>query len=114
MLLDYIYELDKFYSEVSEFLLSFSIDEKIFDELLTYQKSLIVVPGENSVCQKFDHDWHSYFEAILSNKDAELIHQPTTICFYAENAPEDWEDYARQIIWYGRRNKKTIRKTEKT
>ena len=26
---------------------------------------------------------------------------------------EDWENYARQIIWYGRRNKKTIRKIEK-
>lgn len=113
MLLDYIYKLDEFYAEASEFLLSFNIDKKTFDELLTYQKSLIVVPGENRVCQNFDYDWHSYFEAILSNKDAELAHQPTKVSFFAEDAPEDWEEYARQIIWYGRRNKKTIRKTAK-
>lgn len=113
MLLDYIYKLDEFYAESSEFLLSFPIDRKTFDELLIYQKSLIVVPGENNVCQDFDYDWYSYFDAVFSNKDAELAPKSTTVRFFAENAPDDWSDYARQIIWYGRRNKKTIRKTAK-
>ena len=33
--------------------------------------------------------------------------------FYADNVPDDWENYAKIIIWYGRRNKKTIRNIER-
>ncbi len=113
MLLDYIYKLDEFYEEAAEFLSRFEIEPKIFSELMTYQKQMIVVPGDNDVTCDFDYDWKSYFTSALSDKKAELVAQPSKIRLYTENVPEDWENYARQIIWYGRRNKKTIRKIEK-
>ena len=113
MLLDYIYKLDEFYEEAAEFLARFNIEEKIFNELMTYQKKMIVVPGENDSTVTFDYDWKSYFTLALSDKKAELAATPGKIRLFAENIPEDWENYARQIIWYGRRNKKTIRKIEK-
>lgn len=113
MLLDYIYKLDEFYNEAAEFLSGFGIDEKIFGELMTYQKQMIVVPGENDSECGFEYDWKGYFTSALSDKKAELVAEPSKIRLYAENVPEDWENYARQIIWYGRRNKKTIRKIEK-
>ncbi len=113
MLLDYIYKLDEFYDEAAEFLSRFDIEEKIFGELMTYQKQMIVVPGENDSKCTFEYDWKSYFTSALSDKKTELSAHPSKIRLYAENVPEDWENYARQIIWYGRRNKKTIRKIEK-
>lgn len=113
MLLDYIYKLDEFYEEAAEFLSRFEIEPKIFSELMAYQKQMIVVPGDNDVTCDFDYDWKSYFTSALSDKKAELVAQPSKIRLYTENVPEDWENYARQIIWYGRRNKKTIRKIEK-
>lgn len=113
MLLDYIYRLDEFYEEATEYLMTYDIDKSIFDELMSYQKNLIVIPGENNTCLNFNKDWNSYFESVLSNKEAVLVSEPSTVSFFAENVPDSWEDYARQIIWYGRRNKKTIRKTQK-
>ncbi len=113
MLLDYIYKLDDFYNEASEFLMSFNIDSDIFNELMTYQKSLIVVPGKNSIRHSFRYDWDSYFKNVLANKKADIVREPSVISFSADDAPTEWEDYARKIIWYGRRNKKTIRETKK-
>ncbi len=112
MLLDYIYELDKFYGEAKEFIMSFGIDPKVFDELMLYQKNMIVVPGVNDVTLDFEYDWNSYFDGILSNREVCLEKRPTVVRFFAERVPDSWKDYAREIIWYGRRNKKTIRKTE--
>lgn len=113
MLLDYIYKLDDFYTEATDFIKTFGIDSDVFNELLLYQKNMIVTPGENDSSHAFSYDWHAYFNNVLSNKEASLNRIGCNVRFFAENVPDDWENYARQIIWYGRRNKKTIRKIEK-
>lgn len=112
MLLDYIYRLDDFYKEAERFLARFEIEEDIYRELLSYQKNLIVTPGTNDVTVQYKHNWKSYFNAVLSNHEARLTATDDTCRFFAENVPSDWENYARVIIWYGRRNKKTIRTVE--
>lgn len=109
MLLDFIYELDGFYNEAAEFLAGYGIDKDIFDGLMKYQKNLIVVPGKNNVTLDFIYDFLSYFNNALSSRPAVLIKKQTSYNFYADSVPSDWENYARRIIWYGRRNKKTIR-----
>lgn len=112
MLLDYIYKLDDFYKEAVEFIAGYPIEQQILDDLLLYQKNMIVVPGINDSSLSFRYDWRSYFNSVFSNQEPELIEKPSTFRFFAENVPDNWEGYARQIIWYGRRNKKTIRKNE--
>ena len=112
MLLDYIYKLDDFYNEAEEFLKGFSIEESIMKELMSYQKNMIVVPYGNDVTLKFSYDWYSYFRSILANKPEELHKKDTELRFSAPDVPSDWLNYARKIIWYGRRNKKTIRNIE--
>ena len=112
MLLDYIYKLDDFYAQARQFLSRFDIDADIFEELLSYQKNLIVTPGTNDVTVQYRHNWREYFNCVLSNREAQLRETADTCRFFAENVPADWENYAKVIIWYGRRNKKTIRKVE--
>ena len=113
MLLDYIYKLDDFYREAEEFLKGFEIEEKVMSELMSYQKNTIVVPSSNDVTEKYSYDWKTYFYNILANKDVCLQKEETNLHFFAEDVPADWENYAKKIIWYGRRNKKTIRAVEK-
>lgn len=113
MLLDYIYKLDDFYKEAEEFIKGYSIEEDVMRELMSYQKNTIVVPSSNDVTEKYSYDWKTYFYNILANKDAKLEKLETELHFFAEDVPADWENYAKKIIWYGRRNKKTIRVVEK-
>ena len=112
MLLDYIYKLDEFYGEAEEFIQGFGIEEDIMKELMSYQRNLIVTPHCNDVTEKFDYNWKEYFYNILANKEANLEKKETSLRFFAEDVPADWEGYAKKIIWYGRRNKKTIRIVE--
>ena len=113
MLLDYIYKLDDFYKEAEEFIKGFDIEEDVLEELMSYQKNTIVVPSSNDVKEKYNYNWKDYFYNILANKDSSLEKAETNLRFFAEDVPADWENYAKKIIWYGRRNKKTIRAVEK-
>jgi len=113
MLIDYIYKLDDFYNEAEDFLASFGIEEKVMNELMSYQKNLIVTPFGNDVKETYNYDWKEYFYNILANKEATLEKKETSLRFFATDVPADWENYAKKIIWYGRRNKKTIRAVEK-
>ncbi len=113
MLLDYIYKLDDFYKEAEDFIKGYDIEEDVMNELMSYQKNTIVVPSSNDVTEKYSYDWKTYFYNILANKDAKLEKKETELHFFAEDVPADWENYAKKIIWYGRRNKKTIRAVEK-
>ncbi len=112
MLIDYIYKLDDFYNEAEDFLASFGIEEKVMKELMSYQKNLIVTPFGNDVEETYNYDWKEYFYNILANKEATLEKKETSLRFFATDVPADWENYAKKIIWYGRRNKKTIRAVE--
>lgn len=113
MLIDYIYKLDDFYNEAGAFLASFGIEDEVMRELMSYQKNLIVTPFGNDVKSTYSYDWKEYFYNILANKESVLEKKETALRFFAEDVPADWENYAKKIIWYGRRNKKTIRTVEK-
>lgn len=112
MLLDYIYKLDDFYKEAEEFIKDFGIEENVMNELMSYQKNLIVTPFDNDVKATYSYNWKEYFYNILANKETKLDKKETTLRFFADDVPSDWENYAKKIIWYGRRNKKTIRTVE--
>ncbi len=114
MLLDFIYEIDKFYEEAVTFINQYGIDEDIFDELLRFQKNMIVTPSYSDITETFCYNWAKYFDSVLANKPDELKKGDVSLNFFAPNVPANWRDYAREIIWYGRRNKKTLKKvTEK-
>ncbi len=112
MLIDYIYELDSFYSEAADYLNRFGIDEDVMAELTCYQKNMMVVPGKNDITVSFKYDWNSYFRNILANRPENIRKKDTSLRFFSPDIPDDWEGYARKVIWYGRRNKKTIRNIE--
>jgi len=110
MLLTFIYNKDEFYNEFMQFIGQFDIDETILQELLSYQKNMIVTPFGNDLTQEYSYDWKGFFDAVLANEKKELVKRNCTFRFFADDVPDTWKQYAKKIIWYGRRNKKTIRK----
>lgn len=113
MLLDYIYKLDDFYNEALEYIDTYDVEPEILAELMSYQKNFIVVPYNNDIIVSFKYDWEMYFSGIFSNKKVQLKKKNTTLRFFSEDVPEQWREYAKKVIWYGRRNKKTIRTVER-
>lgn len=106
--LDLAYELDKFYNEVEGFLKSFDIDNSIYNELLRYQKSVIVLPGRNYLSVNLNYDFYDYFENTLSNHPIPLEKKQNTVIFENSDIADNWPEYAQFTIWYGRRNGRMI------
>ena len=63
---DYVMSsLDDFYDEIAEFLKKYFDDEKIFRELLTFQKHMITKHDCDDVHMRFDYGWLNYFDDIM-------------------------------------------------
>lgn len=103
-----LYNSDKFYSEIQDYLKKFVDDEKIFEELMRYQKSIILRPNRNNFVEEFDYDFKNYFGKILSGFYEKLEQKNIRYSFSTPFESSDWVEYAKIIIWYGRRNGRMI------
>lgn len=98
-----VYEYDRFYDEISDYLKKFNIEESVFAELMSFQKNMIKKPFENKNSFKTRYNFPEYFIAILSGKKPELKKRVTTVIFDAKTF-ENWEEFAKVVAWYGRKN----------
>ena len=98
------YNSEVFYGEVEDFVKRYIADEELLAQLLSYQKNVVLRPEKNGFESTFDYDFREYFGAILRNSYEKLKKESVTYKFSTVFATEDWIEYAREIIWYGRRN----------
>ena len=98
------YNSEVFYGEVEAFVKRYIKDEELLAQLLRYQKDVVLRPEKNGFESSFDYDFKEYFGAILKNSYEELKKESVTYKFSTVFATGDWIEYAREIIWYGRRN----------
>lgn len=97
-----MYELDKFYEEVSEFLKKFDLDENIFSELMNFQKNMIKEPFVKKSGFKSQYNFLRYFADIFSGCKPSLSKKAGVVKF--DTAIFDsWEEFAKVIAWYGRK-----------
>lgn len=101
------YHFDEFYGEIRTFFSSLYSGE-LFDELLEYQKSVIVMPGVNEKECDFGYDFCHYFSEALSGNHVELKQADVRYRYSCQVKTTDWDDYSRYVIWYGRRNGRTL------
>ena len=98
-----VYELDKFYDEVSSFLEKFDIDKDVFENLLVFQKRMIKKP----FCEDFSFDCNynfvEYFNALLNDKNVPLVNSRQRISV-AVRKIDCWETFAKVVAWYGRKD----------
>lgn len=101
-------EIDDFYSEIKPFLQSFFDDEELFENLFKYQQKIIKLPFRSSITFECKYDFKSYFSNILHGNYIPLK-QNSCINFIAEPITyNSWEDYARYVIWYGKKDSRNI------
>ena len=98
-----VYELDKFYDEIADFLKGFEIEDEIFEDLLNFQKKIMKRPFDSEVTIEANHNFDEYFQNLLNCKSAKLSAEK--ICRTVTAKPfANWEHYAKVVVWYGRKD----------
>jgi len=106
--LEIVYNHDKFYDEIIEFLTSFSIPADVLKDLLLYQRNMIKIPNNSFTAFETTYNFHNYFIDMFKGNKGKLIKQKSFITVNDNDNFENWEDYARFVVWYGRKESKNI------
>lgn len=101
---------DKFFDEIKAYLASYFDDEVLFNDIFNYQKSLIALPFDSDKEIETEFNWKEYFEKTF---DGSFRHPQKEKCKFKVISPEfhSLEDYAREVVWYGKRLGRTINRT---
>ncbi len=100
-------ELDRFYDDVKTYLKRFDTPQAMLEDLLCYQKACVVRPDQPAFQQTFAYNWTEYF-SDMNNFDRALPAPQPTVLSFAGCELNNWVDYAREIVWFGKRGNKMI------
>ncbi|MBQ2973302.1 MAG: radical SAM protein [Clostridia bacterium] len=103
---------DEFFIEITDFLKSFEISSEIFDNLLVYQKKMIKRPCVSKFSFNIGYDFPQYFNNIYNGKISPLEKKDLTIIINDYNSKNNYSDYARETVWYGRKGGRIMYKEE--
>lgn len=106
--MELVYDYERFWDEINPFLISFGIENKIYDELLCYQKNIIRLPGQDVVLLRLEHDFYHYFLNILTNRYKPLEAKVNTLTVKIDNKVDNWKDYAKIVMLYAKRRGDTV------
>lgn len=106
--LDLIYNRDTFWNEIEGFISSLGIEEDVYEQLLHYQKSILRLPNVKELTVDTQYDFYNYFENIYDDCYKPLEKKKTRLSIELEKQIDTWADYAREIIWFGKRRSATL------
>jgi len=106
--LEILYRFDDFYTEIIDFLAQYPIEETIFADLLRYQQAVLKRPWKDTQTLRLRYDLQAYFQRIGKHRYAPLEERSNALTVYEDNRTESWADYAREIVWYGRKGGKNF------
>ncbi|MBQ4267075.1 MAG: cobalamin-dependent protein [Clostridia bacterium] len=97
-----------FYKEVSPFLEGYFDDKAFYGELMAYQKAVVKKPGADKLILDLHYDFYGYFSKIYSNDYSGLRKADTKLVFDLSDIPDDFKEYAKKTVWYGRKGGQNI------
>ena len=109
--LSVVSEANEFYEDIKEHLSSYFDDRTLFDDLLTWQVAMIAKPGMQPLAVTFRYDWKTYFENIFDAAVTDPVQQNIHLRILPPACGSD-ADFAREVVWFGRRSGRMINKTE--
>ena len=105
--LEFFKQLKEFYAEIKKCLTEIYGESEVIDSLFKYQYDVIKKIGVNEVTISSEYDFYTYFNNILQYKYEPLKKQQLSFTVKDEAVVEDLNEYARQVIWYGRNKRLT-------
>ena len=101
-----------FFGSLKPFLIRYIHSEALLEDLLAYQCFCLKEMQKQSMVQTFGYDWKPYFDLLLKNQPARLRQKQTTYEIEAREAYADLADYAKRVVWFGRRGGTNIYTSE--
>ena len=106
--LEMVYHSETFWQEIKPFLEKFEIEKELFEELFNYQKTLVRLPDVSEVQINSKYNFYKYFEAANENAGPVLLKKNCSLNIKAHKEISSWAEYAREIIWFGKRYSATL------
>lgn len=108
--LELLYNFEQFYTELKVFLETYSIPNDILTDLLKYQMCSIQQPFCKESNLELQYNWVDFFENNISHYNVKLKKSHSVVSMEQTHVENDWKDFAREIVWYGRKGGSTLRK----
>jgi hypothetical protein len=110
--LDTVYEKEAFYREMDGFLSAYIPDAAFRREMLAYQAFTVKEVGRPYTEFTGGYDWLPYFRSLQRNRKAALQKRPVRYAVTDAAVCATWPEYARKVVWYGRRGGKNLYSSE--
>ncbi|MBQ7596788.1 MAG: radical SAM protein [Clostridia bacterium] len=105
--LDFVSDSGRFYERVKAFLEDYIEDEHLRNELVEYQKFILKKPTDTNDPAEFDYDFYNYFSKLYIGESA--VPEKKRVAYRKkQSAYNGVKDYAKTVVWFGRRNDKMI------
>ncbi len=103
-----VYEKEAFYREMDGFLSRYIPNAAFRAEMLAYQSFMVKTVGRPASSFTGNYDWRSYFLSLRRNRRMPLVKRPVRYTVTDDLICADWPEYARKVVWYGRRGGKNL------
>ncbi len=104
--LNIIMHYDAFFEDIKGFLAGFTgLDEQL-EQVIDFSKATVRTPVMSKTPSYFKYDFPSYFTAALENTPVKLEKKNCAVDTSSLQCFENFSDYAREIVWFGRRSQK--------
>ena len=108
LFIDCIFNSELFFAEIKPFAEQFFNDKVLFESLYKYQKDILRKPNRNKFSVVTDYDFEDYFKNAFAGQKIHLKKLRNEIFFEFNESTDSPADYAREIVWYGRRRGATL------
>ncbi len=106
--LKFLQNSDLVRQELNGFVAPFFDDKELFSELMAYQDAMLRSCNKNDSEHIFSYDFLGYFSVLLNGEYEKLKKRQVKYVFTAKKNYSDWKEFAKEIVWFGRRRGDTM------
>ena len=103
-----LYDSEKFYADMRIFMARYIKDDAMLNALFAYQQAVVLRPMKNDFTLQCEYNFKDYFDAVLRNSFVPLQKKEICYRFRTPFETDNWVDYAKEMVWYGRRNNRMM------
>ncbi|MBQ7580021.1 MAG: B12-binding domain-containing radical SAM protein [Clostridia bacterium] len=110
--LETVMDFDNSMKELTRYMAQFDVPVDIFEDLIKYQTAMLRKPFEEKHSVELRYDFSTYFDDVYSNEYRPLKKIKNKIIITPARVFDDVFEYARDILWYGKRKEATVYKKD--
>jgi len=103
---------ERFYDDAAAFLRRFKLESALSEQLLRYQREIVLMPGSTAKTLEFTYDFPAYFNAVYNCNPVPLKKRVIRLRFSFDDDLASAQKYFHTIVQLGRFTNKVFYRTE--